>query len=228
MDFDRESNRLFQVYDEKINDELLALHSNRENLTEVAQDALARVIRDRGLAAPAVEVDMPHADAGAKTDYDVVLWTFDDMFQANRAIQLLEEAQIEYGLVDLSNGGIVSQRYQAVGWLQLKVDEQDVVAARKALHDGMGLFPAAEVDAPDSYAGPLDDLTGVYIFDSETEMAQGLAVVQALAKAGVSFVWHDGRDWPEGLADAMTVSIEVRQASAEHASAVVEACLAVL
>jgi hypothetical protein len=226
MDFDRESNRLFQVYDEKSNDELLALHSNREDLTDVAQDALARVMKDRGLAVPAVEMDAPHADAGAKADYDVVLWTFDDMFQANRAIQLLEEAQIEYGLVDLSNGGIVSQRYQAVGWLQLKIAEQDVVAARKALHDGMGLFPGAEVDAPDSYAGPLDDLTGVYLFDSETEMAQGLAVVQALAKAGVSFVWHDGRDWPEGLADAMTISIEVRQASAEHASAVVETCLA--
>jgi len=224
MDFERESNRLFQVYDEKSNDELLALHGNREDLTDVAQDALARVIKERGLVAAQVEAEAPSAEAAAEGG--ALLWAFDDMFQANRAIQLLEEAQVKYWLVDLSKGGTVSQQYQPVQWLQLMVEEQDFGAARKLLQQGMGLFPEAEVEAPHPDAGALDDLIGVLIFDAETEMSDGLAAAAALAKAGVTFVWHDGRDWPEGLADAMTVAIEVRQSSYERAQAIVEACLA--
>ncbi len=221
MDFERESNRLFQVYDEKSNDELLALQGNREDLTEVAQDALARVIRGRGLIAVEAEAEAPGVEAAA--DGGALLWAFDDMFQANRAIQLLEEVQVRYWLVDLSKGGTVAQRYP---WLQLMVEEQDFGAARKLLQQGMGLFPEAEVEAPHPDAGLLDDLVGVLIFDAETEMSDGLAAAAALAKAGVTFVWHDGRDWPEGLADAMTVAIEVRQESYERAQAIVEACLA--
>ena len=224
MDFERESNRLFQVYDEKSNDELLALHGNREDLTDVAQDALARVIQGRGLVAAQVEAEAPSVDAASEGG--ALLWAFDDMFQANRAIQLLEEAQVRYWLVDLSKGMTDLQRSQPMAWLQLKVSAQDFGAARKLLQQAMGLFPEAEVAAPHPDAGALDDLMGVLIFDAETEMADGLAAAAALAKAGVTFVWHDGRDWPEGLADAMTVAIEVRQSSYERAQAIVEACLA--
>jgi hypothetical protein len=64
------------VYDEKSNDELLALHGNREDLTEVAQDALAWVIRARGLLA--VEVDAEASSVEATADGGVLLWAFDE------------------------------------------------------------------------------------------------------------------------------------------------------
>jgi len=231
MAFDRDSDRLAKVYDEKTNDELLSLYSNSEDLTEVAQDALTRVMKDRGLEAPAANAEravepQPDQPSSDKLEPDEIgLASFDDMFQAQRAIQLLDLEQLWYRLIDhtkqiLAMGGRT--------YLNVIVKEADYDAARKLLHDGMGLFPVAEGDAPDAHASPLDDLVGIYLFDSETEMTEGLAVAQALGKAGVSFLWHDGRDSPEGLADAMTISIEVRQPNAERAAAVVEACLALL
>ena len=229
MAFDRASDNLIKLYNEKTNDELLHLHTNRDDLTEVAQNALARVMQDRNLEAPAAATPEPlHTDqpSGDQLQPDEVgLWSFDDMFQAQRAIQLLDLEQLWHRIIDhtrqtLAMGGRT--------YLNVIVKEADYDAARKLLHDGMGLFPVAEGDAPDAHASPLDDLVGIYLFDSETEMTEGLAVAQALGKAGVSFLWHDGRDSPEGLADAMTISIEVRQPNAERAAAVVEACLALL
>jgi hypothetical protein len=231
MDFDHESSRLQQLYEEKNDDELFRMYASRDDLTDVAQDALASVMRARNLDVA------PHHDAEAVASQDAstvaiaveaheaLLWTFGDMFQARRAIDLLEQSQIEYKLIDLSQGNTVSMYGQSAAWLQLVVGERDYGLAKKILHDGMGLFPAAEVDAPSADAGPLDDLMSVLMLDSETEMVAGVAAAQALARAGVSFVWHDGRDFPEGLADAKTVSIEVRPAAYDMASNIVEACM---
>jgi hypothetical protein len=228
MAFDRDSDKLSKIYAEKTNDELLHLYANREDLTEVAQEALTRVMKDRNLESPAAAPEPLHTDqpAGDELQPDEIgLWSFDDMFQAQRAIQLLDLEQLWHRIIDhtrqtLAMGGRT--------YLNVIVKEEDYPAACKLLREKMGLFPAPEVEAPDAVAGSLDDLIGIYLFDSETEMAEGLAVAQALGKAGVSFLWHDGRDSPEGLADAMTISIEVRQLNSERAAAVVEACLAVL
>ena len=234
MDMDREWGRLRQLYDEKSNEELVALWGNRDSLTQIAQEALARVMQERKLEPETAEaVDeqtssrplaMPDVLAGDER----LLWTFDDMFQANRAVELMDEAQFEYRLADSSKGGAVSQRYAPIKWLQLVVAEKDYTAARALLQAKMGLFPEREAGAPAAEAGPLDDLMGVLMFDAETELSEGIAAATALAKAGVTFVWHDGRDSPDGLADAMTVAIEVPEANYERAKAIVEAALAVL
>ena len=231
MAFDRASDNLSRLYNEKTDDELLQLYTNRDDLTELAQNALTKVMQGRNLEAPAETLAPP---TGAHTEEpesdelqpdEIGLWSFDDMFQAQTAIQLLDLEQLGYRIIhhtrqSLAMGGRT--------YLNLVVKEEDYAAACKLLREKMGLFPAPEVEAPDSIASPLDNLIGIYLFDSETEMTEGLAVAQALGKAGVSFLWHDGRDSPEGLAEAMTISIEVRQPNAERAAAVVEACLATL
>ena len=229
MAFDRASDNLIKLYNEKTNDELLQLHANRDDLTEVAQNALAHVMADRKLetpaetAAPLIDPEQPES-AELQPD-EIGLWSFDDMFLAQSAIQLFDLDRLWYRIIhhtrqNLAMGGRT--------YLNLVVKEEDYAAACKLLREKMGLFPAPEVEAPDAIASPLDNLVGIYLFDSETELAEGLAVAQALGKAGVSFLWHDGRDSPEGLADAMTISIEVRQPNAERAAAVVESCLAAL
>ena len=229
MAFDRASDNLSRLYNEKTDDELLQLYTNRDDLTELAQNALTKVMQGRNLEAPAAPVAPSIDTAQPESDElgpdEIGLWSFDDMFQAQTAIQLLDLEQLGYRIIhhtrqSLAMGGRT--------YLNLVVKEEDYAAACKLLRDKMGLFPAPEVEAPDSIASPLDNLIGIYLFDSETEMTEGLAVAQALGKAGVSFLWHDGRDSPEGLADAMTISIEVRQPNAERAAAVVEACLATL
>ncbi len=236
MDMDREWGRLRQLYDEKSNDELVALHGNRNSLTQIAQEALARVMQERKIdvAAGADEAVEDSASSRSLVMPDVLaederlLWTFDDMFQANRAVELMDEAQLEYRLVDSSKGAAISQRYAPIKWLQMVVVERDYSAARALLHEKMGLFPEREAGAPNAEAEPLSDLMGVLMFDAETELPEGIAAATALAKAGVTFVWHDGRDSPAGLADAMTVAIEVPEANYERAKAIVEAALAVL
>jgi hypothetical protein len=236
MDMDREWNRLRQLYDDKSNDELVALYGNREDLTQIAQEALARVMKDRKLEVDEAEEERVAASSAVGSlaipdvlaDDERLLWTFDDMFQANRAVELMAEAQLEYRLVDSSKGAAVSQRYAPIKWLQMVIVEKDYSAARALLQAKMGLFPEREDGAPAAEAAPLSDLIGVLMFDAETELDEGIAAATALAKAGVTFVWHDGRDFPDGLADAMTVAIEVPGASHDRAKAIVEAALAVL
>jgi len=236
MDMDREWGRLRQLYDEKSNEELVALHGNREDLTQIAQEALARVMQERKIDGTAVADQAVEESTSSRplvmsdvlADDERLLWTFDDMFQANRAVELMDEAELEYRLVDSSKGGAISQRYAPIKWPQLIVTEKDYSAARALLHAKMGLFPEREAGAPAAEAAPLSDLIGVLMFDAETELLEGIAAATALATAGVTFVWHDGRDSPDGLADAMTVAIEVPEASYDRAKAIVEAALAVL
>jgi hypothetical protein len=215
--------RLQQLYDEKPDDVLVEMWANREDLTEMAQAALESVMRSRRLetareAQP--EVAVPERVAGADEEY-VSLFTFGDMFQARQAVELLEEAKIQYKPVNQSqNAGITEWGTQSAQ-IEVLVTDQDYAAAVKVLHDGLGLFPQAEMDAPDADAGPLDDLVSVLMIDAETELQEGIAAARALAEKGVSFMWHDGRDFPEGLADAATVSIEVRSSAYKKAAGIV-------
>ena len=219
--------RLQEMYDEKSDDALQQMWDRREDLTDQAQDALKDVMKARGLSTHAVEAATMHATAIPVAEADErLLWTFGDMFQARRAIELLEEAELDYKLNDLSQGAAAaSWRGGADAWLQLFVPQRDFAAAKKVLHDGMGLFPGAEAHSASDSDVPFGELLSVLMLDAETELAQGLTAAQALAKSGVSFLWHDGRDMPEGLADAHTISIEVRSESYEAALAIVEAAL---
>jgi hypothetical protein len=232
MSMDEE--RLRKLYDEKDNDALADLWEHRDDLTDVAQSALESVMRERRL--PTNAESMPEAlrEEGDGEDTlspnEILLWAFDDMFQAKRAIQLLDDAEVEYKLIDRSKNGVVGNqsRRGPLAWLQLVVNERDYESSRQLLHNQMGLFPKPEGDAPSADAAPLDDLVGVFLFDVETDLSDGIAAAHALAEKGVSFLWHDGRDSPEGLADEGTASIEVRPEAAERAAAIIDARLAVL
>jgi hypothetical protein len=228
MSMDEE--RLRKLYDEKDNDALADLWEHRDDLTDVAQSALESVMRDRRLSTTVASTSEESGDENALSPNEALLWAFDDMFQAKRAIQLLDDAEIEYKIVDLSKSGLASNRNNGApfAWLQLVVNERDYESSRQLLHDQMGLFPKPEGNAPSADATPLDDLVGVFLFDVETDLSDGIAAARALAEKGVSFLWHDGRDSPEGLADEGTASIEVRQEAAERAAAIIEACFAVL
>jgi hypothetical protein len=50
MGLDGQMERLCALYDEKSDDELQAMYADRDDLTEVAQEALAQTMHGRGLA----------------------------------------------------------------------------------------------------------------------------------------------------------------------------------
>jgi len=130
MAFDRASDNLIKLYNEKTDDELLQLHTNREDLTELAQNALAHVMADRNLEAPAeptapsIDTAQPESDELAPDE--IGLWSFDDMFQAQTAIQLLDQQQLAYRIIHstrqtLAMGGRT--------YLNLVVKEEDYAGA---------------------------------------------------------------------------------------------------
>jgi hypothetical protein len=216
--------RLQEIYEEKSDEALHEMWERRDDLTDQAQDALKDVMKRRGLSTAATYEAAVEASAIPTVEADeLLLWTFGDMFQARRAIQLLEEAELDYKLNDLSQGAAAaSWRGGTEAWLQLLVPQRHYAAAKKILQQGMGLFPGAEAHSASESDVPFGELMSVLMLDAETELASGLAAAQALARNGVSFLWHDGRDMPEGLADAHTISIEVRAESYEQAAAIVQ------
>jgi hypothetical protein len=142
------------------------------------------------------------------------------MFQAKTAVQLLDGVRIPYRLIDHSRESVGRR---GVALLELVINGEDVDAAMKLLHEQMGLVWGSGSDDADATSQPLGDLFGVLVFDSETEMKEGLAAAQALGAAGISYFWHDGRDSPAGLPDEKTIAIEVAKANLARARAVVEA-----
>ncbi len=112
MSMDEE--RLRKLYDEKDNDGLVDLWEHRDDLTDVAQSALESVMRERRLSTTVEGASESSSDEADGEDTlsptEIVLWAFDDMFQAKRAIQLLDEAEIEYKLIDLSKGGLAANQ----------------------------------------------------------------------------------------------------------------------
>jgi hypothetical protein len=220
MGLDGQMERLCALYDEKSDDELQAMYADRDDLTEVAQEALAQTMRGRGLVGrtssaeetSAVDEDVATSELSAD---EVVLYTFDDAFEAREAIRWLTEAGVWQRVATYIPMGPSSR--VALG-LTVIVRKADLGAAVAALRTKMGLFPKPEVG--DGVASPLagmQEMVLVAMFDRK----DGLIAAEALGKAGISYCWRDGADESQELPDEMTVAIEVRGEQMEAANALV-------
>ena len=240
MSLDGQLERLSALYAEKSDGELLDLHDRRDGLTELAQQALAGVMRERGLGERGVSSGQPSpSEVSGDTTEDALAanealaYLFHDAFEAREAIRNLTEAGIPHRMLDWH--AVDPERavsYTGVD-LGLVVQRQNAPQTMVVLRDKLGLFPAPEnaiADASgdasgnsfwDSYGdGPVADaLTPLSMFDRN----EALVAAQALGEAGITYLWRDGRDDAAELPDEETVAIEVRPADL-----LVEAALAAL
>jgi hypothetical protein len=226
MSLDGQLEKLGALYSEKSDGELLDLYEQRDGLTEMAQQALAGVMRERRLSTQAVaggyepaqemggEEEEDHVEAG-----EVLAYLFHDAFQAREAIRTLTEAGIEHRMLDwhrVHPEMTVSQTGLDLG---LVVARGDAQRTNEILKEELGLFPDAEGDdAPED--GESMAVLSMY------ERGDALVAARALGEAGMTYLWRDGRDHGSGLPDEETVAIEVSSADVERAMQVVEDALA--
>lgn len=230
MSLDGQLEKLSALYGEKTDGELLDLHDNREGLTEMAQQALAGVMRERGLAARGVvAAESSPVVTGGDEEPDAVgedeglIYLFTDAFEAREAIRHMREAGIAHRMLDwhvVEPEREVSQTGVDVGMVVRRVDAQRAVLVLK---QKLGLFPGPEnlggADASDEYG-----LVVLSMFDR----GEALAAADALGRVGITYLWRDGRDEEAGLPDEDTVAIEVRAEDMDRAAKLVEEALAAL
>lgn len=226
MSLDGQLERLCALYDEKSDDELLGMYADREDLTEVAQQALAQTMRDRRLEgrAPTPHAQEPEADGPSLelVGSEKAIWTFADAFEAREAIRVLDDAGLWQRVVDQTEPAD-SLRGRTQLALTLIVREKDLEAAVRLLRDKIGLFPL-----PENGVGEGSPLSGMreMVLLSMFDRHEGLVAAEALGKVGISYCWRDGADESQELPDEQTVAIEVRGELMEVATGVVEKALA--
>jgi hypothetical protein len=226
MSLDGQIEKLSALYDEKSDGELLELHDQRDGLTELAQQALAGVMRQRKLSPPAVfglqgtEPSAAYEDGDdTVTSGEVLAYLFHDAFQAREAIRMLTEEGIEHRMLDWHVVQPERPPYPNGLDLGLVVGKADLTATNEVLKDKLGLFPDAEgEDAPEDDASM--EMLSMY------EREEALVAARALGEAKLSFLWRDGSEVGSDLPDGETVAIEVNSGDVERATQVVEDALA--
>ena len=234
MGLDGQLEKLSALYGEKSDGELLDLRDKREGLTEMAQQALAGVMRERGLAARGVvaaEASPVGRGGGEELDSggdsvgedEGLIYLFTDAFEAREAIRHMREAGITHRMLDwhvVEPEREVSQTGVDVGLVVRRGDAQRAILVLK---EKLGLFPGPEnlagADAVDEYG-----LVVLSMFDRN----EALAAAEALGRVGITYLWRDGRDEAAGLPDEDTVAIEVRAEDMDRAAKLVEDALAAL
>jgi hypothetical protein len=226
MSLDGQMEKLSALYEDKSDGELLALLAQRDGLTEMAQQALLGVMRQRKLdthapfgvqepelgAEDAVEAEA--LDAG-----EVLAYLFHDAFQAREAIRTLTEAGIEHRMLDWHVVHPEMKPYPNGLDLGLVVAQTDLQSTLGVLKEQLGLFPGAEgEDAPED--GDSMAVLSMY------ERGEALVAARALGEAKMSYLWRDGSEHGSDLPDEETVAIEVNSADVERATQVVEDALA--
>jgi len=226
MSLDGQMEKLSALYEDKSDGELLALLAQRDGLTEMAQQALLGVMRQRKLdthapfgvqepelgAEDAVEAEA--LDAG-----EVLAYLFHDAFQAREAIRTLTEAGIEHRMLDWHVVHPEMKPYPNGLDLGLVVAQTDLQSTLGVLKEQLGLFPGAEgEDAPED--GDSMAVLSMY------ERGEALVAARALGEAKMSYLWRDGSEHGSDLPDGETVAIEVNSADVERATQVVEDALA--
>jgi hypothetical protein len=210
--------------------ELLRMAEQSEDLTDAAREALAAVMRERGLSA--VREDAQPQAARQQSDQEEAplqgvrlsgnesaLWMFRDAFQASEAIRVLTEAGIWHRVADESRAAGEGMQSQVLLGLVVVVQSTDYEAAVALMREKMGLFPLAEVEgAAQSHLTGMEGTVLVSMFDRE----EALVVAEALGRAGISYWWRDGRQEVDELPDEETVAIEVRGERLVDAVKVVE------
>jgi hypothetical protein len=233
LETDAQWKRLCELYADKGDEELLEMDARREDLTEVAQQALAHVMEERGLAADgagtvepegSAAVDAGQADELGLMPGEVVVCVFDDAFRAQEAVRVVTEAGISCRVMDL-NAVRPRQTMDGAYLINLgmivagsaRVRAARVLSQELKFPEPEGADGAAEAVAEP--LGPVEDLGLLSMFSR----AEGLLAARALGEAGISYVWRDGKDGTQELPDEDTVAIEVGGAQMEEALKAVEA-----
>lgn len=191
MNTERESQRLLALYADKADEELLELYARRNDLTEVAQQALDQAMHSRGLEPqvdePAQEQITLDALSGLEPG-EISLITFRDGLETAQAVDALRAAELPHRITER----VV--RYvggDSRNLLDLVVDTADAPRAREVLQRTLGLFPPPEGE--DSHAedfAPLGEFTA----------AQAKLVTAALAERSIHFTAEHEDDDPEAPA----------------------------
>lgn len=224
MSLDGQLEKLGALYSEKSDGELLDLYDKRNGLTEMAQQALAGVMRERGLsgrvAAAAVASVGGEEEADSVGEDEGLLYMFTDAFEAREAMRHMREAGIAHRMLDWH--GVEPEREASHTGLDLGlvVRRGDARRAVLVLKEKLGLFPGPEMVGDGSGDG--DGLVVLSMFDRE----EALAAAGALGRVGMTFLWRDGRDEASGLPDEETIAIEVRAEDVDRAAKLVEETLA--
>jgi hypothetical protein len=217
---DRELANLLDVYNDRSDQELLSLYENRDDLTELAQQALTQVIRDRGLSVtgvPVMDAGQQHRAAvkDALDDDEVELQTFDDAFRLNEALRLLTAAEIPHRVVNWDE--ILPQGGGPRLALGLIVGRAEEAEARRILQAEMKLFPTA----PEGTDSALEEdgfaMLGIF------SRADALRLAQVFGSEGISFLWTDGRE--VFTLEEEEVRVEVFKKNLERAHALVSQTL---
>ncbi len=228
MSLNGQLEKLGALYEEKSDGELLGLYGQRDGLTEMAQQALTRVMRARRL--PVDEGSGANAGhAAARAEFEdavgedeVLVYLFHDAFEAREAIRVMRDAGIAHRMLDWHVVNPEMEVAQTGVDLGLVVSRGEVQTTGAVLKEQLGLFPEAETG--DLAPGIADSLVVLSMF----ERGEALVAARALGLAGMTYLWRDGRDHVGELPDEETVAIEVRAADMEHAGHLVEDALAKL
>jgi hypothetical protein len=228
MSLDGQLEKLGALYGEKSDGELLDLYEQRDGLTEMAQQALAGVMRERRLSAQEPSgVQERELAVGEEDGEDtlgpgeVLAYLFHDAFQAREAMRTLTEAGIEHRMLDWH--GVQPERPVSPTGLDLGlvVARLDLQATNEILKQKLGLFPEPEGD------DAAEDGESMVVL-SMYERGEALVAARALGEAKMSYLWRDGSEEGSGLPDGETVAIEVNAGDVERAALVVEDALPAL
>jgi len=227
MSLDGQMEKLSALYDEKSDGELLDLFEQRDGLTEVAQQALAGVMRRRGLStygggggeAPEVAADSGAAEADTVASGEVLAYMFHDAFEAREAIRVLTEAGIEHRVLDWHVVQPERPPHPLGLDLGLVVARSEMQRVTAVLKEELGLFTQPEQHEG---MGDGDSMEVLSMF----ERGEALVAARALGEARMSYRWRDGSEVGSDLPDGETVAIEVNAEDVERATQVVEDALA--
>ncbi len=226
MSLDGQMEKLGALYAEKSDGELLGLYEQRDGLTEMAQQALLGVMRQRKLDTHAAfGVQEPELSGSDEVEEDtledgeVLAYLFHDAFQAREAIRTLTEAGIEHRMLDWHVVHPERPPYQNGLDLGLVVAQADLQSTLGVLKEQLGLFPGAEGEDSQEDGDSMAVL-------SMYERGEALVAARALGQAKMSFLWRDGSEHGSDLPDGETVAIEVNSVDVERATQVVEDALA--
>jgi hypothetical protein len=219
--------QLCALYEEKSEIELEQLYAGREDLTEVAQQALAQVMRERGIsiqpaAAPVIEgIEPLEVDpATLLAENEVYVARFDDAFEAKEALRRLTGGGVNPRVINVLQfqESALRRRGPTVD-LRVAVGCEEEKSARAILADRLATFPEREGD------DPLAELSGLQLVGM-FERADALLAAQALGEGGMSYVWDDGHD--NQYETSESISIQVKAERLDEAQKLVEERFALL
>lgn len=211
MNVEREVERLAAVYAENSDEQLLAMYDRREDLTDVAQEALAQVMKARGVVPKSTVAHSPADSVVALEERaeelqdpldpdEVCVWNFDDVFQLQEALRILDNTGIEQRVVNWNEFARPNSVTRPT-YLGLVVWREDLERAKGILQEKLALFPPQEPEETFEYVLGFVPL-------GEFSRADAKAIADALGEGGFSYVWDD--EMENSNVSSRSVSISVK------------------